>query len=106
MQQQTRDADMSGQKNVIDVGHVAQLSMLSLSGEEQKAMEKDMGDIVTFANSLAQYDTEGIPMTAHVQPMQNVWREDSKEDSFSRESLLANVPMQEDGYIFVPKVVE
>jgi len=105
-QQQTGGADKTAQPAEIDVERVAGLSMLSLSDKEQAAMQKDMKDIVAFANSLAQYDTEGVPMTAHVQPMKNVWREDSKEDSFSRESLLANVPAQEDGYIFVPKVVE
>ena len=105
-QQRAGDASEAEQTAHIDVQRVAQLSMLSLSGEEEAAMEKDMKDIVSFANSLAQYDTEGIPMTAHVQPMKNVWREDCKENSFSRESLLANVPAQEDGYIFVPKVVE
>ena len=44
--------------------------------------------------------------TAHVLPMKNVFREDVVVPSFDRDSLLQNTPTAQDGYIYVPKVVE
>jgi aspartyl-tRNA synthetase len=90
----------------IDVDKVANLSKLALSAEEKASMRKELGAIIDFANQLGEIDTENVPITAHVVPMQNVFRQDVAGGSFERGSLLENTPSKEDGYIFVPKVVE
>jgi len=90
----------------IDVDKVAALSKLMFSAGEKAAMKKELGAIIDFADQLAEIDTRGIPVTAHVAPMQNVFREDQPAGSFPRELLLGGVPSKEDGYIYVPSAVE
>ncbi len=90
----------------IDVENVAHLARLILSEEEKIAMGDDLADIINFANQLSKADTSGVEVTAHVVPMQNVFRADECEKSADREELLVNAPTQKDGYITVPKVFE
>jgi aspartyl-tRNA(Asn)/glutamyl-tRNA(Gln) amidotransferase subunit C len=94
------------QISVSDVQHVAKLARLHLTDEEQAAMQKDLGDIIAFADTLNSLDTEGVTPSAHAVAVQNVLREDVAGESFDRDKLLANAPSQEDGCYIVPKVVE
>ncbi|MFA5527303.1 MAG: aspartate--tRNA ligase [Peptostreptococcales bacterium] len=89
-----------------DVEYVANLAKLTLSADEKEGLTRDLADIIRFADRLNDLDTKGIEPTAHVMPIQNVFREDILEASFDRDVLLSNAPSKEDGCIFVPKVVE
>ena len=64
-----------------------------------------MGAIIAFANQLEALDTDGVPITAHVVPMKNVFREDEPETLFTRDELLANAPTTDGDYMTVPKTV-
>lgn len=90
----------------IDVQNVAALSKLYLSEQEQIEMKTQLSTIIGFADQLSALDVEGIEPTAHVLPVQNVFREDASPQSFPREELLQNTPSVKDGYIYVPRVVE
>lgn len=91
----------------IDVDNVAMLANLQLSKEASKKMAEDMKSIVAFANELSAVDTTGVPVTAHVVPMQNVFREDIPESGkYSREELFANAKTKTEEYIYVPKAFE
>jgi aspartyl-tRNA synthetase len=90
----------------IDVDNVANLARLILSDEEKLQMQEDLGAIITFADQLNSIDTGDIGVTAHIVPINNVFREDKIIPSFGREELLLNTPTWEDGFIYVPKVVE
>ena len=90
----------------IDVEKVARLSMLRLSDGEKDALRRELGEIVAFADQLAGIDTDGVPPTAHVLPMQNVVRSDEPQGGFDRALLLAGAPDSRDGCLYVPKVVE
>ncbi|MCD8048111.1 MAG: Asp-tRNA(Asn)/Glu-tRNA(Gln) amidotransferase subunit GatC [Clostridia bacterium] len=94
------------QISISDVEHVAKLARLHLTEDELHAMQKDLGDIIEFADTLNSLDTEGVNPSAHAVAVQNVLREDETKESFDREKLLMNAPMQEDGCYIVPKVVE
>ena len=61
---------------------------------------------LAFADQLAKIDTEGVEPMAHIGGLQNVWREDTVRPSVNRDLLLENAPAKQDGYIFVPQVVE
>jgi aspartyl-tRNA(Asn)/glutamyl-tRNA(Gln) amidotransferase subunit C len=65
-----------------------------------------MGSIISYVDKLNELDTSGIHPTAHVMPINNVFREDEACCSYDREKVLANAPSQEDGCFKVPKVVE
>ena len=94
------------QITVSDVQHVAKLARLHLSDEEVSAMQKDLGDVIAFADKLNSIDTEGVAPSAHAVAVFNVLREDEAKESFDRDKLLQNAPSQEDGCYIVPKVVE
>ncbi len=88
------------------VEHVAHLARLSLTEEEKENMTKDMEMILEFADQINQYEVEDVNATAHVIPINNVFREDIVAKSMDRELLLSNAPSTKNGCISVPKVVE
>ncbi|MCI8386875.1 MAG: aspartate--tRNA ligase [Clostridiales bacterium] len=90
----------------INVENVANLARLSLTDKEKADMPKEMGAIIDFANQLSELDTENVPITAHVVPISNIFREDKATNEPDRDALLANAPTKADGYFTVPRVVE
>ena len=86
--------------------HVADLARLKLTEEEQELITKDLENVINFADKLNELDIDNIDPTAHVIPIQNVFREDIKNESFDREELLKNAPESEEGCYSVPKIVE
>lgn len=107
-QSETGAINASKQKSApsINVDNVAALAKLNLTDDDKISMEREMQEIIAFANQLNQVDTTGIPITAHVMPIENVYRQDVPVTMFTREELLANTPKKHDGYIFVPQIVE
>jgi aspartyl-tRNA synthetase len=90
----------------IDIQHIAELSMLNIPAGEQDKLLGDLREVVAFADQLAKIDTTGIEPMAHIVPLENVLREDVLVESPPRDLLLANAPAKEDGFLFVPQVVE
>ncbi len=90
----------------IDIDNVANLARLHLSKEEKISIGAELGAIIDFANTLSEVNTDGVPITAHVVPIDNVFRTDEVKNGNNREELLQNAPTKADGYIVVPKVVE
>ena len=88
------------------VEHVAHLARLSLTEEEKIEMTKDMEMILEFADQINEFTFEDVNATAHVIPINNVFREDKVSPSMERDVLLANAPSTEKGCYTVPKVVE
>ncbi len=69
-------------------------------------MEGELSAIIAFADQLAEIDTQTVPMTAHVVPLQNAFRKDEVQPSMRRDALLENAPSIQDGYLMVPQVIE
>ena len=90
----------------VDVDNVAKLSKLNLTMERRQDMKQDLLSIINFADKNAELDTSDVPITAHVAELVNVFREDESNPSMQREDILANAPSSEEGYIYVPRVVE
>lgn len=88
------------------VEHVANLALLNLTEEEKEQMIIDMEAIIDFANQINEVSIEEANPTAHVIPINNVFREDVVRPSFDREKLLSNAPNQENGCFSVPRIVE
>lgn len=88
------------------VEHVANLARLNLTEEEKEQMTSDMEAIIEFANRINELNIEDINPTAHVIPINNVFREDVINPSFPREELLSNAPNQQNGCFSVPRIVE
>lgn len=88
------------------IEHVAKLARLNLTEAEKEKYANELGSIIEFVNKLNQLDTTDVQQTAHVVPINNVFREDKVEPSFDREKILMNASVQKDGCVLVPKVVE
>lgn len=88
-----------------DVEHVALLARLELSEDEKEVFTKQLNDILNYADKLQKLNTEDVPPTLHVLPMQNVLREDTVGEHMSNEQAIANAPVVEGNYIKVPKIM-
>jgi len=89
-----------------DVKYVANLARLKVSEEQQDKLANEMESIISFADMLAEVDTDNVEPTFHAMQLQNVLREDVVTNNYDREKLLENAPSQYDGCFEVPKVVE
>ena len=88
------------------IEHVANLARLNLTEQEKDKLTTEMADILSWVDKLNELDTTGVEPKAHVIPIHNVFREDIVEDSYDRDSILANAPVKENGCFKVPKIVE
>ena len=75
-----------------EVQHIAELAKLKLSDEELDRMTPQLSAILDHAARLQELDTDAIPPTASVVPLQNVMREDQVAPSLPRDDVLANAP--------------
>lgn len=91
-----------------DVEHVARLARLALSEEEKERYAAQLESILGYIEKLSQLDTKNVPITTHVLPMANVWREDQAEPNRlgSQEAILKNAPGAEPPFFKVKKVIE
>ena len=89
-----------------EVKYVANLARLNLTEDEAERLQTEMADIIAFADTLSNLETDGIEPTNHAIRVENVLREDECRDSYSRDALLGCAPEKQAGCYTVPKVVE
>jgi len=83
------------------VQHIAELAKLKLSDDEVDRMTQQLSAILDYAARLQELNTDAIPPTASVVPLQNVMRADRVVPSLPRDDVLANAPdKSEDGAFF------
>jgi aspartyl-tRNA(Asn)/glutamyl-tRNA(Gln) amidotransferase subunit C len=90
----------------LDVAYVARLARLNLTDEETALFQKQLGDVLKYAEKLREVDVSNVEAAAHALPIFNVFREDEPRDWFTEEQALSNAPRQAKGLFIVPKVVE
>ena len=90
----------------LDVAYVAKLARLNLSDEETELFQKQLGDVLKYAEKLREVDVSNVEAEAHALPIFNVFREDAPRDWFTAQQALRNAPRQVNGLFIVPKVVE
>jgi aspartyl-tRNA(Asn)/glutamyl-tRNA(Gln) amidotransferase subunit C len=88
------------------VEHVAQLAQLALSQAEKELFQEQLSSILEYAERLQEVDTEAIPPTATVLPLENVMRDDEVRPSLPQADVLANAPSLGEGCFRVPVVLE
>jgi aspartyl-tRNA(Asn)/glutamyl-tRNA(Gln) amidotransferase subunit C len=89
-----------------EVAHVARLARLEMSDTEMDQFTGQLNAILQYADKLNEIDTKDIRPTAHVLPLQNVFREDKTRPCLANDKALANAPEAEDGMFRVPRVIE
>ena len=88
------------------VEHVAELAQLALSDEEKELFVRQLSTILEYAERLQQLDTDAIPPTSTVLPLENVMRRDETRPSLPLADVLANAPAVEEDCFQVPVVLE
>lgn len=94
------------QINREEIIHIAKLANLSLTDEEIDKYTNDMQEILTFANTVNNVNTDNIDELASLEENYNVFRKDEVKAFGNREELLKNAPSQEDGMFKIPKVIK
>ena len=90
----------------LNVAYVAKLARLNLSAQETQLFQKQLGDVLKYAEKLKEIDVTAIEAAAHAVPIFNVFREDEPRDWFTAKEALSNAPRQANNLFIVPKVVE
>jgi aspartyl-tRNA(Asn)/glutamyl-tRNA(Gln) amidotransferase subunit C len=90
----------------LDVAYVAQLARLQLTAEETELFQKQLGDVLKYAEKLKEVNVEGVEVTAHAVPIFNVFRADEPCDWFTAAEALSNTARQANNLFIVTKVVE
>lgn len=88
------------------IDHVAHLSRLALSDDERARFGAQLASILAYIEKLNELDTSGVPPTAHVMGLRNVFRDDVEQPSLGREAMLANAPAQACGCYLVPRILD
>ena len=83
-----------------------QLNQLSLSEKEESDMQDIFKMMKAHEEALKEIDTENVEEMVHVMPMNNVLREDVRDQKFSRESLLEGAPERSEDSWQVPRLVK
>jgi aspartyl-tRNA(Asn)/glutamyl-tRNA(Gln) amidotransferase subunit C len=90
----------------LDVAYVARLARLNLTDAETELFQKQLGDVLKYAEKLSEVDVSHVEPAAHALPIFNVFREDTPRDWFTAQQALSNAPRQANGLFIVTKVVE
>jgi aspartyl-tRNA(Asn)/glutamyl-tRNA(Gln) amidotransferase subunit C len=90
----------------LDLAYVAQLARLNLTAEETQLFEKQLGDVLKYAEKLSEVDVRQVEAATHAVPVFNVFREDDPRDWFTAEEALSNAPRKANHLFIVTKVVE
>lgn len=89
-----------------DVAYVSKLARLNLTDEETKRFQKQLADVLKYAEKLKEVDVSNVEAAAHGVPMFNVFREDEPCDWLTAQEALSNAPHQANQLFVVTKVVE
>jgi aspartyl-tRNA(Asn)/glutamyl-tRNA(Gln) amidotransferase subunit C len=88
------------------VEHIAELAKLQLTDQEIDLYAGQLSAILEFAGRLQALDTDAIPPTASVLPLQNVLRPDVAQPSLPRDEALSNAADAADGQFRVEAVLD
>ena len=89
-----------------EVEHIGQLARLGLTEEEVAKFKEQLSEILGHFDALQELDTEDVPPTPYPLPLENVMRSDVVKDSLSRDDILANAPLAEDGSFRVTAMLD
>ena len=91
--------------NLEEVSHMASLSRLSVSEEEQTLFARQMGDILAYMDVLARVDTNDVEPLYSPAQHPGPQREDVSARKRERSEVLANAPEADGEYFIVPRIV-
>ncbi len=88
------------------VSHIAHLARLDFKGDELEAIKGDMEKIIGFMDKLSEVDTENVEPLIFMNEELNVLREDTVNQTLTKEDALLNAPKKDSDYFRIPKVLD
>lgn len=88
-----------------EVAHMATLSRLSVSEEEQTLFARQMGDILAYMDVLARVDTNDVEPLYSPAQHPGPLRDDVSARRRERSEVLSNAPEADGEYFIVPRIV-
>ncbi len=85
--------------------HIAKLARLKLDENELENYKKNLQEILDFADTIKNVNTDNIGETIGINENYNVFRKDEIKQESNKEELLANAPSQDEGMFRIPKVI-
>jgi len=92
--------------SLAQVEHVASLARLALAESEKELFREQLSSILDYVERLHDLDTDAIPVTSTVLPLEAVMRDDRVQISLSLEDVLSNAPAVENSLFRVPPIFE
>jgi aspartyl-tRNA(Asn)/glutamyl-tRNA(Gln) amidotransferase subunit C len=89
-----------------EVLYIARLARVGLTEEDVTKFQQQLSQILDHFDVLAHIDTTDVPPTTHTLPLQNVMAPDEPRPSLTPDEVLANAPVDQDGYLRVRAVLE
>lgn len=90
---------------IAEVEQLAILARISLKQTEKEQYARQLEAILKYADCLQAVDTEHIEPLTHILPIYNIYREDVVTTGPTRDEILSNAPLAEDGQYRVPKII-
>ena len=88
------------------VRYVADLARIALTDAEVERFTQQLSVVLDSVGKLREVDTEAIPPTASVLPLDNVTREDEVRPSLTLEEAMRNAPARDGDLFRVQTVIE
>lgn len=90
----------------INVPHIAKLANLTLGKDEERKLEKQLEEILTYVEKLKEVGTSGIEETSQVTGLENVTREDVETGyELSREDATSGSKSTHNGFFKVKGIL-
>ena len=88
-----------------EILHIAKLASLKIKEEEIEEYRKNLADILNFAKTINNVDTNNLEETNGATTNVNFLREDEVKEFEDKENLMQNAPEQENNMFKIPKVL-
>lgn len=88
-----------------EIMKIAILSKLFVAEDEIDKLTKDMGEIISFADTINNAADEGVEFD-NINHLSNAFREDEVVPSYDREKILQNAKDQDDGCFLVKNIMK
>lgn len=88
-----------------EILHIAKLASLKIKDEEIEEYRKNLQDILNFAKTIDNVNTDNLEETNGATANVNFLREDEVKEFEDKESLMQNAPDKENNMFKIPKVL-
>ena len=88
------------------IEHVGVLAQLELTPQEKRQAKDDMAGMLAYVDKLRELNTENVEPLTHMNPEQNVFRDDVVTGEDISEQLLAGAPVRKKNMYVVPRTID